>query len=96
MELFTKDFIERQRQWLIVRRESKTKILMNGGLLASLHSPNDIAQIDIALERIKKDQYGLCVGCGHLIEKERLEFKPEILFCIDCQIDKEKKEKISP
>jgi RNA polymerase-binding transcription factor DksA len=42
-------------------------------------------QIDEALLRIRKNQYGRCLGCHHPIDIERLESVPEAEFCSSCQ-----------
>lgn len=85
--MFTKEYIENQRQWLKTRHESISKILKTGGDIALLHSPKDIARIDFALWRIKEGQYAICPHCGTFIEKERLSVLPETTFCASCQIE---------
>lgn len=90
LDKLSPSFIQKQKSWLLARRESKTRILQEGGFHASLHSPKDIDRIDFALKRIDEEQYGLCVGCGCCIEIGRLNFAPEILFCFSCQNDIEK------
>jgi RNA polymerase-binding transcription factor DksA len=82
--MFSSDYIESMRLWLLVRRKSKSEILKQGGELASLHSPKDIRRIDFALKRIENGQYGLCTNCGLPIEMERLKFLPETPFCSKC------------
>ena len=47
--------------------------------------------LDKALERIEKGDYGLCMDCGHLISKERLEAVPHARLCIDCKSTEEYK-----
>ncbi len=84
-EMFTPEYNEQQRQWLLARRESKSGILAAGGELASLHSFNDIVRIDFALKRIDEGQYGLCTSCGSPIEEPHLHFMPETPFCSECQ-----------
>ena len=44
----------------------------------------ELHQIDNALLRIKKNQYGRCLGCHHPIDVERLESVPEAEFCSSC------------
>lgn len=84
--MFSDDFIEKQRSWLIARRESKLEILKKGNRVGSKHSQSDIVRIDFALKRIESGQYGLCAECGSPIEMERLtSFMPETPFCADCQ-----------
>ena len=43
-----------------------------------------LSEIRKALKRIDADNYGECQKCGVNITFERLKFKPEALFCIDC------------
>lgn len=42
---------------------------------------NRIAEIDIALEKIKNGAYGVCERCGKQIELEVLDVDPESRFC---------------
>lgn len=42
-------------------------------------------KIDDALKAIDEGSYGRCQKCGKEIDKERLEFLPYALNCIDCQ-----------
>src|SRR3990172_5830121 len=38
--------------------------------------------LDDALKRIEKGEYGFCIDCGSLIDKERLEAVPHAQLCI--------------
>lgn len=42
-------------------------------------------QIEIALEKVRRGQYGICERCGNQINPERLQARPDALYCIDCQ-----------
>lgn len=42
-------------------------------------------QIEIALEKVRRGQYGLCERCSNRINPERLQARPDALYCIDCQ-----------
>ncbi len=44
-----------------------------------------IEDIDKALKKIAKNQYGFCERCGTLIPQARLELVPEAAYCIDCE-----------
>ncbi len=44
----------------------------------------EIAQINAALERMDKDDFGYCVVCGEEIAEKRLELNPAIAGCVDC------------
>lgn len=46
--------------------------------------------LDDALKRIEKGEYGFCVDCGKLIDKERLEAVPHAQLCIDCKLKRSK------
>ena len=45
----------------------------------------EIDQVDKALARVKKSNYGRCVLCGEFIEERRLEAAPANEFCTACQ-----------
>lgn len=45
----------------------------------------EIEQIDKAVDRIGKNQFGRCSACHRPIEVERLETSPEVEFCSLCQ-----------
>jgi len=47
-------------------------------------------EIDEALERIEKKQFGKCVSCGGLIPRARLKVKPHAKYCIECKRREEK------
>ena len=83
-KVFSDEFLSQMRAWLIARKDSKLAILKRGGEQALSHSPRDIVRIDFALRRMAEGQYGLCVQCGSIIERERLEFMPETPFCAKC------------
>jgi RNA polymerase-binding protein DksA len=46
--------------------------------------------IDSALARIKNERYGVCMSCGALIPRERLEAIPYALLCISCKSSEER------
>lgn len=43
-----------------------------------------LKDINLALEKIEKRQYGRCEKCRKKIPKERLEAYPEARFCLKC------------
>lgn len=43
-----------------------------------------LKDINLALEKIKKGEYGKCEKCGRDIPKERLEVAPEARVCLKC------------
>ncbi len=44
-----------------------------------------LRNINSALEKIKKDKYGICEKCQKEIPIERLKVSPEARFCLKCQ-----------
>ena len=46
---------------------------------------NQLKEVDAALERIKKDTYGVCEKCKKDIDPDRLEASPEATTCIECK-----------
>jgi RNA polymerase-binding protein DksA len=47
-------------------------------------------EIDEALERIDKKEFGRCVACDGAIPKARLKIKPHAKYCIECKRREEK------
>lgn len=44
----------------------------------------ELRQINTALDRMKHNQYGMCARCSAEIPIERLEIKPEAVYCVKC------------
>lgn len=44
-----------------------------------------ISEIDTALDKIRKGNYGKCENCGKEISEEILNISPESKFCKDCK-----------
>ena len=44
-----------------------------------------VGEIDSALKKINKNQYGYCERCKKPIPQARLKLIPEASFCIDCE-----------
>jgi DnaK suppressor protein len=44
-----------------------------------------LADINKALVKIKKGEYGICENCGQSVEEKRLQAMPEAKLCIKCQ-----------
>ena len=44
-----------------------------------------VDKIDLALSRIGNGSYGICTSCGRAIPLARLEAKPSVSLCRDCQ-----------
>ncbi len=43
-----------------------------------------LVEINKALERVKKGEYGVCEKCGKEIDPKRLEVSPEVKICTNC------------
>lgn len=43
-----------------------------------------LEELDRALERLERGQYGRCDGCGGTIPPERLEIRPAATTCVHC------------
>jgi RNA polymerase-binding transcription factor len=48
-----------------------------------------IAQLRVALTRLKIGKYGVCQKCGDIIDTDRLAIKPEATVCIKCRKESE-------
>ena len=56
---------------------------INENLFSANHS--ELAEIERALEKIKRNQFGKCEMCKEDIDIKRLEVKPFARFCIKCR-----------
>lgn len=58
----------------------------NEEVLTSLDNSlfDELKQIEAALERMEKGEYGKCETCGGKITKKRLETVPHTHHCINC------------
>jgi RNA polymerase-binding transcription factor DksA len=53
--------------------------------LGLLHNEEQLLEeINAALSRIDRGEYGLCAGCRHPIHKERLRVLPYARYCVAC------------
>ena len=84
MDYLSSEYIEQQRQWLLARRESIRELSINHPIDTSMDARGRQAQIDIALKRIAERQYGLCMPCGLIIERQLLDSCPEQILCSSC------------
>lgn len=55
---------------------------------------DEIKAINEALDRINRGTYGRCDRCGEMIGIKRLEARPFVKYCVDCQEDIEKKREL--
>jgi YteA family regulatory protein len=57
---------------------------MEKNLALKKQNMHRIQQIEQALDRLEKGEYGICALCGQEISHERLEAHPESDICLDC------------
>lgn len=69
--------------------EAADEVEEYGNLLPVEHNLElRLKNINSALEKIKKGQYGICEKCGKKIPEERLKAFPEAKTCLSCQENK--------
>jgi DnaK suppressor protein len=54
-------------------------------LALSQNLEEDLENINIALEKIKKGKYGFCEKCGKQMPEERLKVYPQARYCTQCK-----------
>lgn len=64
-------------------------------LLLSDHERQELKVIDDALKHIEEGTYGLCEECGGRISFKRLEALPFAKYCVDCQAERENRDKLT-
>lgn len=55
---------------------------------------NLLKKVNEALDRMKKQTYGICEQCGEDIPYKRLKARPVTTFCIECKTLQEQKERV--
>jgi DnaK suppressor protein len=65
--------------------QSLADLLVDVNLAEIGRDVQEIRDIERALQRIALGTYGVCVGCGQPIERERLEAYPTASRCAICQ-----------
>jgi len=50
---------------------------------------NFLYHLDLALERIEKGDFGICISCGNEIGAARLDAVPHVRLCINCKSKEE-------
>lgn len=54
------------------------------------HAAQELAQVSVALRRLRDGSYGTCAQCGDPIAEARLLAVPSTSFCTSCQADAER------
>lgn len=62
----------------------QSKILLSLNNELSIRNKQKLLKINIALEKIDKDTYGICDDCQDEISEKRLKFNPHFDICISC------------
>ncbi len=65
--------------------ESVASMLGAISAVAAEQETRELAEVEAALDRIARNTYGICTGCGEAIAPERLRASPAAAFCIRCQ-----------
>lgn len=67
------------------KEEEADEVQEYGNLLPVEHSlESKLKDVNTALEKIEKGEYGVCENCKKEISKERLLACPEAKTCLDC------------
>lgn len=53
---------------------------------------SELEEIEDALRRLDRGEYGTCEVCGRPIRDDRLEMRPAARFCLDHQAEAERRE----
>lgn len=56
-----------------------------------LELTKNLVRIRKALARIRVGKYGICEGCGKMIDTDRLAIVPTAELCLECEKKKEKR-----
>jgi DnaK suppressor protein len=54
---------------------------------------DQLADVDNALAKFEKGNYGICESCGHPIDIDRLEALPQATLCMSCKAAQSKNAK---
>lgn len=74
--------IEKNTEWKDAWARQRRKSLLN---YLNRWYAKEINEINRALERVSKDNYGSCASCNCAIEADWLETFPEAEYCRTCQ-----------
>jgi len=53
---------------------------------------DELREIEEALARIERGEYGLCVDCGSAVPYVRLSAVPEAARCMRCETERERRQ----
>ena len=72
--------------WEIAEETERAVIIDN----TLQQAQNNLKNIEKALVKIDKSEYGFCERCGDDISAKRLSIAPEVAFCQSCQEENDK------
>ena len=79
----------RQQQLADLNRTMSSPPTITAGLevadLLERAARHALAEIDLALDRLRCGRYGRCVDCGQAIGRDRLDVLPSAARCTQCQ-----------
>jgi RNA polymerase-binding transcription factor DksA len=75
-----------EREWALHRCHD---IADDDLLPARQHVEDALVQVSLALERVERGRYGVCICCGKPIDFQRLLVHPAAARCWPCQQDAE-------
>ncbi len=61
-----------------------------GDWASLLRAEERISDLERALQRLDRGEYGICERCGAEIPEDRLEMLPECSLCVACAADMER------
>ena len=70
--------------------ESLATTLVNFNLTMMDRQIEELRDVELAFQRLKEGEYGVCIDCGEEISFPRLKAYPTAKRCIQCQEKREK------
>ena len=86
--------LEKRKEEILREIENRRKFFPCGGRLQAGVTDNEaemLREINEALERIRREIYGICEGCGMEILEGRLVVMPFTRLCVECKRKEEEK-----
>ncbi len=85
---------ERQEAFPDVSDQASAEVDQNFTMRIKEREQKLLKKIDEALDRLKKNTYGICERCEEEIPYQRLKARPVTTLCIACKTVQEQEEKI--
>jgi DnaK suppressor protein len=71
--------------------DSVADLLVDVNLKGMDRDARELAEIGLALDRMARKEYGVCIDCANDIGYARLEAQPAAARCIDCETRHERR-----